>query len=48
VNAQRFTKRIETVTVDPVVAWLNRTGLGDAVQVVRQSSAGSHELTGKL
>jgi hypothetical protein len=32
---KRFTDRIETVTVDSVFAWLNRTGLGATVQVVR-------------
>ena len=31
----RFTDRIETVTVDSVFAWLNRSGYGGAVQVVR-------------
>lgn len=34
-NEKRFTDRIETVTVDSVFAWLNRGGLGGAVQVVR-------------
>jgi hypothetical protein len=34
-NEKRFTDRIETVTVDSVFAWLNRTGLGTGVQVVR-------------
>ena len=34
-NAKRFTDRIETVTVDSVFAWLNRSGHGGAVQVVR-------------
>ena len=34
-NAKRFTDRIETVTVDSVFAWLNRSGYGGAVQVVR-------------
>ena len=34
-NEKRFSDRIETVTVDSVFAWLNRTGLGSAVQVVR-------------
>ena len=34
-NEKRFTDRIETVTVDSVFAWLNRTGLGGPVQVVR-------------
>lgn len=32
---KRFSDRIETVTVDSVFAWLNRSGLGAAVQVVR-------------
>jgi hypothetical protein len=32
---KRFSDRIETVTVDSVFAWLNRSGLGGAVQVVR-------------
>lgn len=34
-NDKRFSDRIETVTVDSVFAWLNRSGLGGAVQVVR-------------
>lgn len=34
-NEKRFTDRIETVTVDSVFAWLNRSGLGGAVQVIR-------------
>jgi len=34
-NEKRFTDRIETVTVDSVFAWLNRSGLGAPVQVVR-------------
>ena len=34
-NAKRFTDRIDTVTVDSVFAWLNRSGLGGAVQVLR-------------
>jgi hypothetical protein len=34
-NEKRFTDRIETVTVDSVFAWLNRTGLGTGVQVIR-------------
>jgi hypothetical protein len=34
-NAKRFTDRIETVTVDSVFAWLNRSGLGGPVQVIR-------------
>lgn len=34
-NEKRFTDRIETVTVDSVFAWLNRSGLGDTVQVIR-------------
>ncbi len=32
---KRFTHRIETVTVDSVFAWLNRSGLGAPVQVIR-------------
>ena len=34
-DAKRFTDRIETVTVDSVFAWLNRTHLGGPVQVIR-------------
>jgi hypothetical protein len=34
-NEKRFTDRIETVTVDSVFAWLNRSGLGAPVQVIR-------------
>ena len=34
-NDKRFSDRIETVTVDSVFAWLNRSGLGGPVQVVR-------------
>jgi hypothetical protein len=34
-NDKRFSDRIETVTVDSVFAWLNRSGLGGTVQVVR-------------
>ena len=34
-NEKRFTDRIETVTVDSVFAWLNRSGLGGTVQVIR-------------
>lgn len=34
-NEKRFTDRIETVTVDSVFAWLNRTGMGAAPQVIR-------------
>jgi len=34
-NAKRFTDRIETVTVDSVFTWLNRSGLGGPVQVIR-------------
>jgi hypothetical protein len=34
-NEKRFTDRIETVAVDSVFAWLNRSGLGGMVQVVR-------------
>jgi len=34
-NEKRFTDRIETVTVDSVFAWLNRSGLGGTVEVIR-------------
>jgi len=34
-NEKRFSDRIETVTVDSVFAWLNRTGLAAPVQVIR-------------
>ena len=34
-NEKRFTDRIETVTVDSVFAWLNRTGMSGPVQVIR-------------
>ena len=34
-NEKRFTDRIETVTVDSVFAWLNRSGLSGPVQVIR-------------
>jgi hypothetical protein len=34
-NAKRFTDRIETVTVDSVFAWLNRTGLAGPMQVIK-------------
>jgi len=34
-NAKRFSDRIETVTVDSVFAWLERSGLAAPVQVVR-------------
>ncbi len=34
-NEKRFSDRIETVTVDSVFAWLNRSGLGGTVQVIR-------------
>ena len=34
-NEKRFADRIETVTVDSVFAWLNRSGLGGSVQVIR-------------
>lgn len=34
-NEKRFTDRIETVTVDSVFTWLNRSGLGGPVQVIR-------------
>jgi hypothetical protein len=34
-NAKRFTDRTETVTVDSVFAWLNRSGPGAPVQAMR-------------
>ena len=34
-NEKRFSDRIETVTVDSVFAWLQRSGLAGPVQVVR-------------
>ena len=34
-NEKRFSDRIETVTVDSVFRWLERGGLGGAVQVIR-------------
>ena len=34
-NEKRFSGRIETVTVDSVFAWLQRTGMGSAPLVVR-------------
>jgi hypothetical protein len=34
-NEKRFTDRIDTVTVDSVFAWLNRTGMGGPVQTIR-------------
>jgi hypothetical protein len=34
-NEKRFSDRIETVTVDSVFAWLNRSGLSGAIQTVR-------------
>ena len=34
-NEKRFEDRIETVTADSVFAWLNRSGLGGRVQVIR-------------
>lgn len=34
-NDKRFRNRIETVTVDSVFAWLERSGLGNPVQVIR-------------
>jgi hypothetical protein len=33
-NAKRFSDRIETVTVDSVLAWLVRSGLGGAPQTL--------------
>lgn len=37
-NDKRFADRIETVTVDSVFAWLQRSGLGDARVTVRAGS----------
>lgn len=34
-DAQRYSDRIDTVTVDSVFAWLARSGLGGAVDVIR-------------
>jgi hypothetical protein len=34
-NEKRFTDRIDTVSVDSVFAWLNRSGLAGPVQLVR-------------
>jgi hypothetical protein len=34
-NEKRFSDRIETVTVDSVFEWLNRSALGGPVQVIR-------------
>ncbi|MBX3621018.1 MAG: DUF2145 domain-containing protein [Rhizobacter sp.] len=34
-DEKRFRDRIETVTVDSVFAWLNRSGLGNPPQIVR-------------
>ena len=34
-NEKRFSDRLQTVTVDSVFAWLNRSGLGGPVQVIR-------------
>ena len=34
-NAKRFADRIETVTVDSVFQWLDRSALGGPVQVIR-------------
>ena len=34
-SEKRFSDRIETVTVDSVFRWLERTGLGESVQVIR-------------
>jgi hypothetical protein len=34
-NEKRFTDRIDTVTVDSVFAWLNRTGMGAPAQLIR-------------
>ena len=33
-NAKRFADRIETVTVDSVLDWLNRTGMASGPQTV--------------
>ena len=34
-NEKRFSDRIETVTVDSVLRWLQRSGLGGTVEVIR-------------
>ena len=34
-NEKRFADRIETVTVDSVLRWLERSGLGETAQVIR-------------
>jgi hypothetical protein len=34
-NEKRFADRIDTVTVDSVFSWMNRSGLGGPVQVIR-------------
>ena len=34
-NEKRFSDRIETVTVDSVFRWLERSGLGETAQVIR-------------
>ena len=34
-NEKRFGDRIETVTIDSVFAWLNRSTLGGPVEVIR-------------
>ena len=34
-NEKRFSDRIETVTVDSVFSWLNRSGLGAPARVIR-------------
>jgi hypothetical protein len=34
-NERRFADRIDTVTVDSVFSWMNRSGLGGPVQVIR-------------
>jgi len=34
-NGKRFTDRIETVTVDSVFAWLERSGLGGRIETIR-------------
>ena len=35
-SARRFSDQIDTVTVDSVFAWLQRSGLGSAPVVIRQ------------
>ena len=45
-NEKRFTDRIETVTVDSVFAWLNRSGLGGSATFAQ--SGGTGTLTGAI